>query len=189
MEVYLIIPGISQQELIQNIRLSETKYKISVPMSEFTHLDSKGQPSIVDIGEKKISFRKAVAQATISIPDNVLEALQKKDFKTKKGSIVQIAIIAGIMGAKKTSELIPLCHPIGLDNCELHIELNPQQEFIIQCTASLEAKTGVEMEALTGVSIAALTIYDMCKALSHDIIIKEIKLIEKTGGKNDFKRT
>lgn len=157
-------------------------------MSEFTHLNKKGQPAIVDVGGKSITKRKAVAQAIISLPDNVLEALQQDDFKTKKGSVFQIAMIAGIMGAKKTSELIPLCHPIGLDNCNLQIELNDQNDIIIECTASIEAKTGVEMEALTGASVAALTIYDMCKALSHDIVIKEIKLIEKSGGKNDFRR-
>ncbi|ASW73924.1 molybdenum cofactor biosynthesis protein MoaC [Chryseobacterium piperi] len=157
-------------------------------MSELTHLNKEGQPAIVDVGEKKVSRRKAVAQAIISLPQAVFEILYNEDFKTKKGSVFQIATIAGIMGAKKTSELIPLCHPIGLDNCELDIELNEQKEIIIHCTASLEAKTGVEMEALTGASVAALTIYDMCKALSHDIVIKEIKLIEKTGGKNDFKR-
>ncbi|MBM7420260.1 MULTISPECIES: cyclic pyranopterin monophosphate synthase MoaC [Chryseobacterium] len=157
-------------------------------MSDFTHLSKDGQPAIVDVGDKKITKRKAVAQAIISLPDKVLEALQKGDFKTKKGSVFQIAIIAGIIGAKKTSELIPLCHPIGLDNCNLQIELNDNNEIVIECTASIEAKTGVEMEALTGASVAALTIYDMCKALSHDIVIKEIKLMEKTGGKNDFKR-
>lgn len=157
-------------------------------MSEFTHLNKNGQPAIVDVGGKSVTKRKAVAQATISLPENVLEALQKDDFNTKKGSVFQIAIIAGIMGAKKTCELIPLCHPIGLDNCNLKIELNEQNDIVIECTASIESKTGVEMEALTGASIAALTIYDMCKALSHDIVIKEIKLIEKSGGKNDFKR-
>lgn len=157
-------------------------------MSEFTHLNKNGQPAIVDVGEKKVTKRKAIAQAIISLPSNVLEALQQDDFKTKKGSVFQIAIIAGIMGAKKTSELIPLCHPIGLDNCNLQIELNEQNDIVIECTASIEAKTGVEMEALTGASVAALTIYDMCKALSHDIVIKEIKLIEKSGGKNDFRR-
>lgn len=158
-------------------------------MSEFTHLNTNGQPVIVDIAEKKVTRRKATAQAIISLPDQVLEALQKDDFTTKKGSVFQIAIIAGIMGAKKTSELIPLCHPIGLENCKLDIELNEQKEIVIQCTASVEGKTGVEMEALMGASVAALTIYDMCKALSHDIVIKEIKLTEKEGGKNDFKRT
>ncbi|MDN3693563.1 cyclic pyranopterin monophosphate synthase MoaC [Chryseobacterium tructae] len=157
-------------------------------MSEFTHLNKNGQPAIVDVGGKNVTQRKAVAQAIISIPENVLEALQKDDFKTKKGSVFQIAIIAGIMGAKKTSELIPLCHPIGLDNCSLQIELNDQNDIVIECSASIEAKTGVEMEALTGASVAALTIYDMCKAMSHDIVIKEIKLIEKSGGKNDFRR-
>lgn len=157
-------------------------------MSDFTHLNKNGQPAIVDVGNKEITRRKAVAQAVISLPENVLEALQKDDFKTKKGSVFQIAIIAGIMGAKKTSELIPLCHPIGLDNCNLQIELNEKNEIVIECTASVEAKTGVEMEALTGATTAALTVYDMCKAFSHDIVIKEIKLTEKSGGKNDFRR-
>lgn len=157
-------------------------------MSEFTHLNKNGEPAIVDVGGKKVTHRKAVAQAVISLPEPVLKALQQDDFNTKKGSVFQIAIIAGIMGAKKTSELIPLCHPIGLDNCNLQIRLNDYNDIVIECTASIEAKTGVEMEALTGASVAALTIYDMCKALSHDIVIKEIKLIEKSGGKNDFRR-
>ncbi|PWN71131.1 cyclic pyranopterin monophosphate synthase MoaC [Chryseobacterium phosphatilyticum] len=157
-------------------------------MSEFTHLDKNGQPAIVDIGGKNITRRKAVAQAIISLPQNILEALQQDRFTTKKGSVFQIATIAGIMGAKKTSDLIPLCHSIGLDHCNLQIELNENREIVIECTTTIESKTGVEMEALTGASIAALTIYDMCKALSHNIIIKEIKLIEKSGGKNDFKR-
>ena len=100
----------------------------------------------------------------------------------------QTAIIAGIMAAKKTGDLIPLCHPLALDDCKIEIQINGQ-ELVIDCTATITAKTGVEMEALTGATIAALTVYDMCKALSHDIIIKEIKLMEKTGGKNDFKRT
>ena len=108
--------------------------------------------------------------------------------QTKKGPVFQTAIIAGIMAAKKTGELIPLCHPLGLENCKLVISLNEQREVVIDCTASITAKTGVEMEALVGASIAALTIYDMCKAMSHDIVIRETKLIEKTGGKRDFKR-
>src|SRR5207245_629758 len=97
-------------------------------------------------------------------------------------------IIAGIMAAKKTGDLIPLCHPLGLDNCKIAIHLNEKKEVVIDCTATITAKTGVEMEALVGASIAALTIYDMCKALSHDIVIRETKLMEKTGGKRDFKR-
>jgi cyclic pyranopterin phosphate synthase len=92
------------------------------------------------------------------------------------------------MAAKKTGELIPLCHPLGLDNCEIKIELNSKNEIVIDCTTSIEAKTGIEMEALVGASVAALTIYDMCKAFSHDIIIRETKLMMKSGGKNDFER-
>ena len=143
---------------------------------------------IVDVSEKKVTRRKAVARSIVALPDEVMEVLQKEDFTTKKGSVFQTAIIAGIMAAKKTGELIPLCHPLGLDNCEIDIELNGRKEVVIHCTASIEAKTGVEMEALTGASVAALTIYDMCKALSHDIVIREIMLMEKTGGKNDFSR-
>ena len=157
-------------------------------MTEFSHLNKNYQPAMVDVGGKKVTRRKAVAACIIALPAQVLEMLQKDDFTTKKGSVFQTAIIAGIMAAKKTGELIPLCHPLGLDNCEIFIELNNQHEVVIRCTVSIEAKTGVEMEALTGASVAALTIYDMCKAISHDIVIKEIKLIEKTGGKSDFKR-
>lgn len=143
---------------------------------------------MVNVAEKEITHRSATAQGIVSLPREILEQLQKNDFNTKKGSIFQTAILAGIMAAKKTGDLIPLCHPLGLENCDLDIQLNEHHEIVIHCTASITAKTGVEMEALTGVSIAALTIYDMCKALSHDIIIKEIKLMGKTGGKHDFKR-
>jgi len=143
---------------------------------------------MVNVSEKKITHRSATARSTVKLPKQVLQELQKGDFKTKKGSVFQTAIIAGIMGAKKTGELIPLCHPLGLENCVIDIELNHKQEIEIYCTTSIEAKTGVEMEALTGASLAALTIYDMCKALSHDIVIKETMLMEKTGGKRDFKR-
>ncbi|MFB2119542.1 cyclic pyranopterin monophosphate synthase MoaC [Parapedobacter sp. 2B3] len=157
-------------------------------MTEFSHLNKNAQPAMVDVGGKKATHRKAIAQCIVALPHQVVEVLQKEGFKTKKGSVFQTAIIAGIMAAKKTGDLIPLCHPLGLDNCEIDVTLNGQQEIIIHCTASIESKTGVEMEALTGASIAALTIYDMCKALSPDIVIKEIRLMEKTGGKSDFKR-
>jgi cyclic pyranopterin monophosphate synthase len=156
-------------------------------MNEFTHINEEGLATMVDISEKKISQRKAVARSIVVLPDEVAEKLIDNDIKTKKGSVFQTAIIAGIMAAKKTGELIPLCHPLGLDNCEIEIQIH-KQELVIECTATITAKTGVEMEALTGATIAALTVYDMCKALSHDIVIKEIKLMEKTGGKNDFKR-
>jgi len=156
-------------------------------MNEFTHINEQGLATMVDISGKKISRRKAVARSIVSLPDEVAEKLVDNDIKTKKGSVFQTAIIAGIMAAKKTGELIPLCHPLALDDCKIEIQINGQ-ELLIDCTATTTAKTGVEMEALTGATIAALTVYDMCKALSHDIVIKEIKLMEKTGGKNDFKR-
>lgn len=155
----------------------------------FSHLDERGQPNMVDVGEKQISHRRAVARSIVSLPAEVLEQLTNGDIQTKKGSVFQTAVIAGVMAAKKTGDLIPLCHPLGLDNCSINVHLNNQQEVIIDCTATITAKTGVEMEALVGASIAALTVYDMCKAMSHDIVIKETKLMEKTGGKRDFKRT
>lgn len=154
----------------------------------FSHLNEQGQATMVNVSGKEISHRTAIAQSVVSLPAEVLEQLTNGDIQTKKGSVFQTAIIAGIMAAKKTGDLIPLCHPLGLDNCNINIYLNDEQEVIIDCTATITAKTGVEMEALVGASIAALTVYDMCKALSHDIVIKETKLIEKTGGKRDFKR-
>ena len=157
-------------------------------MSGFTHLDNKGNATMVDVGDKTITHRTATARSVVYLPAEVLTQLVDGDLKTKKGSVFQTAIIAGIMAAKKTGDLIPLCHPLGLENCKITIQLNEQQEAVIECTASITAKTGIEMEALVGASMAALTIYDMCKALSHDIVIKETKLIEKTGGKRDFKR-
>jgi len=144
---------------------------------------------MVNVGEKQVTRRTAVARSIVSLPEEVLMQLVDGDLQTKKGSVFQTAIIAGIMAAKKTGELIPLCHPLGLDNCSVTIKLNEENELVIDCTATITAKTGVEMEALVGASIAALTVYDMCKAMSHDIVIKETKLIEKTGGKRDFKRT
>ncbi|RCH56084.1 cyclic pyranopterin monophosphate synthase MoaC [Mucilaginibacter hurinus] len=154
-----------------------------------SHIDDKGNPTMVDVGEKQVSRRTAVARSIVSLPDEVMRLLTGADLQTKKGPVFQTAIIAGIMAAKKTGELIPLCHPLGLDNCTIAIKINDQQEMVIECTATITAKTGVEMEALVGASIAALTVYDMCKAMSHDIVIKETRLVEKTGGKRDFKRT
>ena len=155
---------------------------------KFTHLDAAGNPSMVDVGGKKVTKRIAKARSIIVVDDEILAQFEGKDIQTKKGPVFQTAIIAGVMGAKKTSDLIPLCHPLGLDNCQVAIHINEAKEIVVDCTASLFGKTGVEMEALTGATVAALTIYDMCKAFSHNIIIKETKLMEKRGGKSDFKR-
>lgn len=157
-------------------------------MSAFSHLNESGQPNMVDVTEKQVTKRTATARSIVVLPPVIIQQLVNGEIRSAKGAVFQIAVIAGIMAAKKTGELIPLCHPLGLDNCNIAISVNEQQEVVIDCTATITAKTGVEMEALTGASIAALTIYDMCKAMSHDIVIKETRLIEKTGGKRDFRR-
>ncbi len=158
-------------------------------MSSFTHLDASGNPSMVDVGEKPVTRRTATARAIVHLPDEVLANFKNDEIRTPKGAVFQTAVIAGVMAAKRTGELIPLCHPLGLDNCQIQISLNDRREVVVDCAAAVTSKTGVEMEALTGASVAALTIYDMCKAFSHDIVIREIKLMEKTGGKRAFKRT
>jgi cyclic pyranopterin phosphate synthase len=154
----------------------------------FSHIDEQNNPSMVNVGEKKISARIAHAQATIFLGEQIMKLLLDGELNLKKGPVFQTAILAGIMGAKKTSELIPLCHPIGLDDCKIEIYPIDSERVRVKCITALNAKTGVEMEALTGASVAALTIYDMCKAMSHDIRIEHVILMEKKGGKRDFKR-
>ncbi len=156
---------------------------------QFTHINAQGNPSMVNVGKKTPTHRTARAQSIVEVDDAIMDLLENDEIHTKKGPVFQTAIIAGIMAAKKTGELIPLCHPIGMDNCAIDIHINDKKQIVINCTASVFAKTGIEMEALTGASLAALTIYDMCKAFSHNITIKATKLMEKTGGKKDFKRT
>ncbi len=143
---------------------------------------------MVDVGAKEVTHRVAVAEARVRLPRNVALALRKSGHKTKKGPVFDTAIVAGVMAAKKTHELIPFCHPLGLDNCKVEIADQGAAGIVIRCSVSIHHRTGVEMEALTGASVAALTIYDMCKALSHDIEITSVRLVEKTGGKRDFKR-
>lgn len=153
---------------------------------KLTHLDASGQPAMVDVGAKQPTRRVARARSRVVLGPEIMALVQEGDLPTRKGPVFQTAILAGIMGAKRTSELIPLCHPLGLDNCQVTIEVDGADAVVIECTATVTGKTGVEMEALTGASVAALTIYDMCKALSHDILIQETRLISKTGGKQDF---
>lgn len=153
-----------------------------------SHIDVSGNPAMVNVGEKPVTKRTAKARAMVILPLQVLALFKDHEIKTPKGPVFQTAIIAGVMAAKRTGELIPLCHPLGLENCQIQIELNEDGEVVVDCTASVTGKTGVEMEALTGATVAALTIYDMCKAMSHDIVIKEVKLMEKTGGKRPYKR-
>ena len=151
------------------------------------HLNKKNKPSIVDISKKQVTSRSAIAQGKITFTEKLFKKIQK--IQTKKGEISSIAIIAGILGAKKTSELIPLCHNIGIDNVDIKIQTCKKDfSLIIKAIVKSSGKTGVEMEALMAVSIASLTVYDMCKNLDKSIIIKEIRLISKNGGKSDFLR-
>ena len=157
-------------------------------MKKFTHLDKEDNPTMVDVGDKDVTVRVAVARALMSVEEEILGQLENNDIQTKKGPIFQTAILAGIMATKKTSDLIPLCHPLAINKATVNIHINENRKVEIDCTVKVTGKTGVEMEALTGASVAALTIYDMCKGFSHDIIIEEIKLMKKTGGKSDFER-
>jgi cyclic pyranopterin monophosphate synthase len=151
----------------------------------FTHLDSDRHPTMVDVGDKTATKRTAVAEARVRFPASVAAALRENGLRSAKGPVFDTAIVAGVMGAKRTHELIPFCHPLGLENCRITIDLDGDTA-IIRCTVSVHHKTGVEMEALTGASIAALTIYDMCKALSHDIVIADVRLLAKDGGRSSY---
>ena len=154
---------------------------------KFTHVSPEGLPQMVNVSDKKITKRTAKARAIVNPGKDIIKQVKKNELITKKGPVFQTAIIAGVMGAKKTSELIPFCHPIALEDCQVTINVK-KDKIIIDSESVTTGKTGVEMEALAAAATAALTVYDMCKALSHDIVIEEIKLIEKTGGKKDFKR-
>ena len=151
----------------------------------FSHVDDRDQPTMVDVSGKQVTKRTAVALARVRFPHEVAQALADAGFSTAKGPVFQTAIIAGTMAAKRTHELIPFCHPLGIENCRIEIEMNERHEAEIRCTVGVHHKTGVEMEALTGASVAALTVYDMCKALSHEIVIAELRLVEKRGGRRD----
>ena len=154
---------------------------------ELSHIDEAGKAAMVDVSNKRTTVRTAVASGKVVFPSDVFDTLVSQDFLGHKGSIIQTAVIAGIQAVKKTSALIPLCHQINLS--KIQIDITPVEYALqIVCKVKCNEQTGVEMEALTGVSVSALTIYDMCKALSHDIRISEIQLEHKTGGKNDFNR-
>lgn len=155
-------------------------------MSKFSHLDSDLNPAMVNVGDKQATKRKAIARSIIEFDAIVKEAFLDDDIQSPKGPVFNTANIAGIMAAKKTSELIPLCHPLSITHVLIDLKFNEHQQLQIDCTVELKGKTGVEMEALMGASVAALTVYDMCKAMSHNIVIKETRLIHKSGGKSDY---
>jgi len=154
-----------------------------VDIKKLTHLDEKGRPKMVYVGEKKDTDREAVASGKIFLSEETYSRLKKGDLK--KGDVLSTAQIAGIMGAKKTSEIIPMCHNIFITGVEMEFNLNDGDKSVdIISKAKTTGKTGIEMEALTGVSISALTIYDMCKAIDKNMVISDIKLIKKSGGKS-----
>ena len=153
---------------------------------KFSHIDSGGNPAMVDVSGKAETTRIAVAEAIVNPGKEIMQKLSGNEIQTKKGPVFQTARLAGIMAAKKTSDLIPLCHPLPIEDCKVNVEVNGDL-ISIRSTVKTTGKTGVEMEALTAVTVAALTVYDMCKALSHNIRIEHVRLIEKSGGKNDFK--
>lgn len=153
--------------------------------SELTHIDTHGRPSMVDVTAKTASRRVAVAEARVHFPDEIATVLKGEGLRTAKGPVLDTAIIAGTMAAKRTHELIPFCHPMAIESCRFEIEFVSAGELCIRCEVAITHKTGVEMEALTGASVAALTVYDMCKALSHEIVITGVRLIEKHGGKRE----
>lgn len=153
---------------------------------EFSHFDQKGNARMVDVSEKPPTHREATAEGTIRVNEAVFRAIE--DRTVKKGDVLTVAQVAGIMGTKRTSELIPMCHPLSLTGVSVTFETDPET-FAIKaiCTVRTDGRTGVEMEALTGVSAALLTIYDMCKAIDRRMVIENIHLVEKTGGKSgDF---
>ena len=153
-----------------------------------SHLDARSRPTMVDVAAKPITHRIAEAEARVRLPAAVARALKRSGHRTKKGPVFDTAVIAGVQAAKRAHELIPFCHPLGLDNCQLEIEQRSETEIRVRCEVSVRHRTGVEMEALTGATVAALTIYDMCKALSHEIEITGVRLVSKSGGRRPFKR-
>jgi len=156
-------------------------------MSNFTHINKKGNPKMVNVSDKKITKRTAIAKATMFLGTEVVSHFTNDELITKKGPVFQTAIIAGIQGVKKTSELIPMCHPLLINGVDVDIEIVDLENIEVFCEVTITGKTGVEMEALTGANIACLTIYDMCKSISQEMVIKEVKLLKKTGGKSDIK--
>ena len=156
-------------------------------MSDFSHINTSGNPKMVNVSEKQITQRTAIAKARMYLGREVISHFTNNELVTKKGPVFQTAIIAGIQAVKKTSDLIPMCHPLLINGVDIDIKILDDEDAEVTCIVSIEGKTGVEMEALTGASVTCLTMYDMCKSISQKMLIQEIKLMEKTGGKSDIK--
>ena len=150
-----------------------------------THIDADGRPAMVDVSGKAVTARAATASCRVRFPLDIAAQLRRNGLQSKKGAVVDTAIIAGTLAVKRTHELIPFCHPLPIDGIRFAIDWASERELQILCTVHVVHRTGVEMEALTGVTVAALTVYDMCKALSHAIVLGPAKLVGKRGGKRD----
>ena len=148
------------------------------------HLNDRNEPTMVDVGAKAVTRRTARARAVVRMPAVLAAMVEGGEIRGKKGPVVQTAIVAGIMAAKQTPALIPMCHPLPLERCDIKIDFEGDRA-VIECEVAVHHKTGVEMEALTGASVAALTFYDMCKAVTHDMVIEDVRLLQKRGGKSD----
>ena len=158
------------------------------PKASLTHVDRAGRPAMVDVSDKAISAREAIARCRVRFSAAVAAQLRADGLRSKKGAVIDTAIIAGTMAVKRTHELIPFCHPLPIDGCRFAIDWDGANSLSIECAVKTTHRTGVEMEALTGATVAALTVYDMCKALSHAIVIGPAQLLGKRGGKRDFGR-
>ncbi len=167
--------------------MKETKKTPGTPVG-LTHLDASGRPAMVDVSAKAVTARAATAECRVTFPAAVAAQLRRTGLKSAKGGVVDTAIVAGTMAVKRTHELIPFCHPLPIDGILIAIDWRGERQLEIVCTVKTIHRTGVEMEAMTGATIAALTVYDMCKALSHAIVLGPAKLRAKHGGKRDFGR-
>ena len=150
-----------------------------------THVDAAGHPAMVDISGKAVTARSATAEGFVAFPPEIAATLRAGELRTKKGAVIDTAIVAGTQAVKRTADLIPFCHPLPIHGIDFSIGWHDDHALRIACTVRTEHRTGVEMEALTGAAVAALTVYDMCKALSHAIVLREIRLVAKQGGKRD----
>ena len=157
-------------------------------MAKLTHIDASGRPAMVDVSGKAATARQALAECRVRFPADVALQLRKSGLRSAKGGIVDTAVIAGTMAVKRTYELIPFCHPLPIDGVRIAIDWQGERTLRIECLVKTTHRTGVEMEALTGATVAALTVYDMCKALSHAIVLGPAKLAGKRGGKRDVGR-
>ena len=153
--------------------------------ADLSHVDADGRPRMVDVGDKPVTTRVAVAEARVRFPAAVAARLREAAMVASKGPVLDTALVAGTMAVKRTHELIPFCHPLPIDGCGFRFEWSAAATLAIRCEVRSTHRTGVEMEALTGASVAALTVYDMCKALSHAIVIGPVRLLAKRGGRRD----